>query len=68
MDWSTLCKRAAVGPLSERVPAQATGPVVVSEAHGEVREIRALPGRAPMACHRPHAPEGRTVRFAGASA
>ena len=33
-------------------------PVAVPEAQGKVGEVRALPGRAPVAGHGPHAPEG----------
>ena len=40
----------------------------VPEAQGAYGEIRALPGRAPMAAHRPHAPDGWTISFAGARA
>ena len=37
---------------------EAATPVAVPEAQGEVGEVRAPPGRAPVAVHRPHAPEG----------
>ena len=43
---------------ARRACDEAAAPVAVPEARGEVGEVRALPGRAPVAVHGPHAPEG----------
>ena len=42
---------------TRRAGDEAAAPVAVPEAQGEVGGVRALPGRAPVAVHGPHAPE-----------